>query len=224
MIPFGKGNRSTEGIILARGTGEKVPGIKPLSAVLDQAPVLDSDGIALALWMRQRYFCTLFEAVKTILPSGLWYRFREIWSLTDPEMERAAADALAISVRRASGVLDVLYASNGTADLETLQDACGADVSATLRELKKAGVVACEASAKRKISDKKRRMVELAVSAEDALALTEASKRRYLLFYRRLHADLKRAGEGRYRGVYGGRSPASFRGGIGGACGPHRAE
>ena len=177
MIPFGKGNRSTEGIILARGTGEKVPGIKPLSAVLDQAPVLDSDGIALALWMRQRYFCTLFEAVKTILPSGLWYRFREIWSLTDPEMERAAADALAISVRRASGVLDVLYASNGTADFETLQDACGADVSATLRELKKAGVVACEASAKRKISDKKRRMVELAVSAEDALALTEARRR-----------------------------------------------
>ena len=50
---------------------------------LDDAPVLDSQGIALALWMRQRYFCTMFEAVKTILPAGLWYRLREIWRLAD---------------------------------------------------------------------------------------------------------------------------------------------
>ena len=82
-VPFGRGNRTSEGIILARGSGEKLPGLKPLEAVLDDAPVLDSQGIALALWMRQRYFCTMFEAVKTILPAGLWYRLREIWRLAD---------------------------------------------------------------------------------------------------------------------------------------------
>ena len=75
-VPFGRGNRVSEGIILARTQGEKQPGLKPLAAVLDSAPVLDQDGIALALWMRQRYFCTLYEAVKTILPTGLWYRLR----------------------------------------------------------------------------------------------------------------------------------------------------
>ena len=71
-VPFGRGNRESEGIILARERGEKLPGIKPLTAVLDAEPVLDSAGISLALWMRQRYFCTMFEAVKTILPAGLW--------------------------------------------------------------------------------------------------------------------------------------------------------
>ena len=80
-VPFGRGNRESEGIILARSTGEKHPGLKPLKAVLDREPVLDQEGIALALWMRQRYFCTLFEAVKTILPAGLWYQFREVWHL-----------------------------------------------------------------------------------------------------------------------------------------------
>ena len=53
-VPFGRGNRTSEGIILARGSGEKLPGLKPLEAVLDDEPVLDSQGIALALWMRQR--------------------------------------------------------------------------------------------------------------------------------------------------------------------------
>ena len=48
-VPFGRGNRSSEGIILARTTGEKSQGLKPLASVLDREPVLDSDGIALAL-------------------------------------------------------------------------------------------------------------------------------------------------------------------------------
>ena len=69
-VPFGRGNRESEGMILARGSGEKIPGLKPVKALLDREPVLDQDGISLALWMRQRYFCTMFEAVKTILPAG----------------------------------------------------------------------------------------------------------------------------------------------------------
>ena len=77
-VPFGRGNRTSEGIILARTPGEKMQGLKPLLSVLDREPVLDGDGIALALWLRQRYFCTLFEAVKAILPAGLWYQIREV--------------------------------------------------------------------------------------------------------------------------------------------------
>ena len=97
-VPFGQGNRESEGILLARvENGEKHPRLKPLKAVLDAEPVLDSEGIALALWMRQRYFCTLFDAVKTILPAGLWYRFREIWRTVEG-LDRAAADAAAAAV------------------------------------------------------------------------------------------------------------------------------
>ena len=36
MVPFGRGNRSSEGVVLARGTGERTPKLKPLKAVLDQ--------------------------------------------------------------------------------------------------------------------------------------------------------------------------------------------
>ena len=171
-VPFGRGNRESEGIILARGTGEKIPGLKPAKAVLDREPVLDQDGISLALWMRQRYFCTMFEAVKTILPAGLWYRFREVWHLTDdPEGREKAA-----TIKGGTGVWEALAANGGQCDQETLRDLCGERVLAVLKALQKAGLVWCETTAKRKISDKTRRMAELAVSAEDALALTEARK------------------------------------------------
>ena len=175
-VPFGRGNRTSEGVILARGTGEKTPRLKPLAAVLDQAPMLDEDGIALALWMRQRYFCTMFDAIKTILPAGLWYRLQEKWHLADG-LERSEADALCGEIRRAAAVLDVLYAAGGSASLDALSDACGQEVSATLHAMEKVGAVRCETAAKRQISDKTRRVAELAISAEDALAIVEPKRR-----------------------------------------------
>ncbi len=176
-VPFGRGNRISEGVILARSTGEKQPGLKALEMVLDSEPVLDADGIALALWLRQRYFCTMFEAVKAILPAGLWYRLREVWRLREG-LDRPAADALSARIKRAPAVLDALFASGGCADLEALRDACGPEAETVLRALQKAGVTDCETAAKRKISDKLRRMVSLAVDAEEALALTERSAAR----------------------------------------------
>ena len=182
-VPFGKGNRQSEGIILARGTGEKIPGLKPLTGVLDQKVVLDSDGIALALWMRQRYFCTLFEAVKAILPAGLWYRFYEIWRLAEPKLDRAEAERKAESVYGGSQVLEVLYASGGSAELGELKTACGEDAGARLKALQKAGVLICETEAKRKIRDKTRRMAELAIRAEEALSIVEANRGRAPMRY-----------------------------------------
>ena len=47
--PFGRGNRMSEGVILACTTGVKTPGLKPITEVLDESPVLDDKEIAMAL-------------------------------------------------------------------------------------------------------------------------------------------------------------------------------
>ena len=175
-VPFGRGNKLSEGMILARGEGEKARGLKALSAVLDRDPVLDSAGLALALWMRQRYFCTMSEAVRTILPAGLWYRLQEIWRL-QAELDLETARAAAGGVRHGPEVLETLERSGGSAGLEALRDAHGDGALPALRALEKAGVVWRETAVKQKVGDKTRRMAELALSAEEALALTEAKRR-----------------------------------------------
>ena len=172
-IPFGRGNRNTEGVILARGTGEKVPKLKPLLSVLDAVPVLDEAEIALALWMRQRYFCTLFEAIKTILPTGLWYRFREVWRLTEENGEAAKIE----TIPGAAPVVETLQSLGGSAAAETLCAACGPETEAVLQALSRAGLVRRELDGKQKVGDKTCRMVELAVPGEEALAAVEAKKR-----------------------------------------------
>ena len=81
-VPFGNGNRTSEGMVLALHYGEGRKGLKALSAVLDGECVLDEDRMKLAFWLRERYFCTLYDAVRLILPAGLWYRIREVYVLT----------------------------------------------------------------------------------------------------------------------------------------------
>ena len=174
MVPFGRGNKESEGLILARVQEPKLPGSKAIRQILDPEPVLDKAGIDLALWMRGRYFCTVFEAVKTILPAGLWYGLREIWSLA---MEPEAARSAAVGIPGAWQVLDLLEKQGGKADIRVLRDALGDGAEKPLKAMKKAEILACETDAKRKIADKSHRMVELAVNTEDAYALTEPKRR-----------------------------------------------
>ena len=174
MVPFGRGNKESEGLILARVQEPKLPGSKAIRQILDSEPVLDKAGIDLALWMRGRYFCTVFEAVKTILPAGLWYGLREIWSLA---MEPETARSTAVGIPGAWQVLDLLEKQGGKADIRVLRDALGDGAEKPLKAMKKAKILTCETDAKRKIADKSHRMVELAVNTEDAYALTEPKRR-----------------------------------------------
>lgn len=174
MVPFGRGNKESEGLILARVQEPKLPGSKAIRQILDPEPVLDKAGIDLALWMRGRYFCTVFEAVKTILPAGLWYGLREIWSLAmEPETARSAA----VGIPGAWQVLDLLEKQGGKADIRVLRDALGDGAEKPLKAMKKVEILTCETDAKRKIADKSHRMVELSVNTEDAYALTEPKRR-----------------------------------------------
>lgn len=80
VVPFGRANRRTEAIILAvsEGTDEK---LKLIERPLDDAPVMDEEQLRLAAFIRERYFCTYYDAVKAILPAGLWFRQEKVYRI-----------------------------------------------------------------------------------------------------------------------------------------------
>ena len=71
-VPFGQGNRSREGIVMELSQSEPERQLKAIEAVLDEEPVLSAEALRLAKWMRARYFCTYYDAFKTILPAAVW--------------------------------------------------------------------------------------------------------------------------------------------------------
>ncbi len=74
IVPFGRGNRRCEAIVLSvyKYDGDSV--LKTVESVIEPEPILSDAQIKLALWMRDRFFCTVYDAVHAMLPSGIWYK------------------------------------------------------------------------------------------------------------------------------------------------------
>ena len=75
LVPFGKGNRERQGIIMeikenSDGNGR----LKKISQLIDNEPVLSDEMLKLVLRLKERTFCTLFEAAKAVLPAGMCHR------------------------------------------------------------------------------------------------------------------------------------------------------
>ncbi len=56
--------------------------LKPVESVLDDAPVLSDTMLRLAAFLRERYFCTFFDAVRAMLPAGLSFHAKDEIVLT----------------------------------------------------------------------------------------------------------------------------------------------
>ena len=99
IVPFGAGNRRTEGIILTTGQASATEKrLKSLVSLLDEAPVLDREGIRLALWMRERFFCTVYEAVRAMLPAGLWFSLHDSYRIAEGIDREKSYQAVGLSL------------------------------------------------------------------------------------------------------------------------------
>lgn len=80
-VPFGTGNRQRVGVVFELSQGEG-GALKSISAVLDREETLTPDMLELAKWMKERCYCTLFEAVKLMIPSGFHLRLKDSYVLS----------------------------------------------------------------------------------------------------------------------------------------------
>ena len=175
LIPFGRGNRRSEGFILDIVREEDKPAYKPIDAFLDDAPLLDSRDIRLVRWMKARYFCTYYDALKTLLPGGVWLKSREIWKLNEEVSAEEALGAVAPDSIEETLLCAVLGAKG--AERTALNELGGEKTGRALHTMAQQGILVCETTMKQRLGDKKARMVSLCVSAEEALAAVEPRRR-----------------------------------------------
>ncbi len=74
LVPFGRGDKCRQGIVLAVSEYNGKDNLKRISQVIDEAPVLNDEMLKLVMWLRERTFCTYFEAAKAVLPSGMCHK------------------------------------------------------------------------------------------------------------------------------------------------------
>lgn len=83
LIPFGRGNRKRVGLILSVENADEaeVTRLKYIMSVEDDEPVLNAEMLELVHWLHETTFCTYYDAVRTILPSGMNINIKEHYQL-----------------------------------------------------------------------------------------------------------------------------------------------
>ena len=178
VVPFGAGNRRTEGFVLSVCTADfPDKRLKTIIAQLDEEPVLNAESISLALWMRERWFCTVYEALRAMLPAGLYYALRDIYQLADGINSEDAMAAAGRS-RNEQCVVSLLSDQPHGLELSQIKEAFGTrNPMPALNSLLEKGILELHTSASRGVGDKTEKLISLAIPPEEALEQV-ASKRK----------------------------------------------
>lgn len=164
LVPFGRGNKKVEGMILAirthtSGTFQ----LKPLTQLLDEQPVLDEAQIHLAIWMRERLYCTFFDCLHAMLPAGLWFKKKEVYCLSGLPIP----DTLSDQAREVLALFSNDTPQRTIEELRTLTH--GRCTGIVLAELEQAGCLSYHSNIRQRSQHKTERMLSLAIPTSDAM-------------------------------------------------------
>jgi len=165
-VPFGRGNHRCEGVVLAVEDGS-TENLKAVEKQLDEEPVVSQQLLRLAAFIRERYFCTFYEAIRAMLPAGLWFQTKETFSLTE---DRGWKEK---TVRNpdARAILNLLEDLGGQAEEELLRGVVAdeAQFHSALQYLFRKKWLCAREEHLRRLNDKTERIATLASSPEEAM-------------------------------------------------------
>ena len=166
MVPFGRGNRRCEGVVLAVEEGSS-QGLKCVEQVLDEVSLLSGTMLRLAAFLRERYFCTFYEAVRVMLPAGLWFKEKNTYRLTedlswkDNPPHREHAQEFLVCMEDLGGQADESLLRTLVSEDEEFRG--------VLQYLLRKKWIAGKTSLLRQTRDKTEKIATLASSAEEAM-------------------------------------------------------
>ena len=134
-VPFGKGNTERSGIIIAISNSDKSNlQLKSIIEVLDRP--LSDEMVSLALWMKERCFCTTYDCLKQMLPRA----YGKIGSKTLKMVRLAENDIDFSTLTKKQRNVCELLADIGAAGVNEICEFCSVGIS-VLNTLKKHNVV-----------------------------------------------------------------------------------
>ncbi len=149
LAPFGRGNRKRQGIIMsAEYSDAESKSLKSILKVLDDSPVLSEEMLKTAEFMKEHYFCTLYDAVKTMLPAGINYRITTLYGVKDSgSFDESSLDD---EQRR---IYDYLFTRRRAVRSDVITDAFGFDNTGVLDDMVSKGALYKSDETFRRVAD-----------------------------------------------------------------------
>lgn len=157
LVPFGNGNKKRQGFVFALRQPKGDKKCKDIAEVLDDEPLLNNELLRLAVFLKEQTFCTLFEAAKAMLPSGIGLHFVLSYILNpayteETPLEDAAQQAVVAYLREKA-----VYVKRD----KILKELGYKKDIPLLETMAKKGILLCNTDAQRKIGDATVKMARL---------------------------------------------------------------
>ena len=165
-VPFGRGNRRCEGVVLALEPGDE-NNLKAVEQILDPESVVSDYQLRMAAFVRERYFCTFYDALRTMLPAGLWFQTRATVTLTDDR----SWNGKTIKNPDAQRILTLLEDLGGQAEESILRSAVEDEeqLRTALQYLQRKKWISAQSDFSRRMGDKTERIATLTASVAEAM-------------------------------------------------------
>ena len=164
-VPFGRGNTRRQGMVMSVCEADDTAGLKEVLELLDSEPVLSDELLKLAEFIKSRFFCTYYDAVKAILPAGISYRLSVEYSVSDK-----LGDAFYDLDDEKRRIVTVIRSKDNKAEREALIKELGYADASVLESMVADGILEKNDSSMRRIGDKTVRMMRLTENYEDELS------------------------------------------------------
>ena len=161
LVSFGHGSKKRQGFVFSVSENSETQGarLKKISEVLDETPLLSDEMIKLASFIADRTFCTLFDAVKAVLPSGIYLRVIETFMVQPEYLDEDPTDISAEEKQ----ILDYLRKKDNLVNDEKIYKDLGLSPETQLvKNLYNKGILLRNVDTHRRINDATVKIVSLA--------------------------------------------------------------
>ncbi len=149
-VPFGRSNKKCVGIIFDISDTTESARPKKILDVLDEGPLLNDEMLELAVWIKERTFCTLYEAAKAMLPTGINHRIVASYAV-DSECTENIIDKLDETEKE---IYEYLLKRSVFVKVDTIFNSLSLkNSSSVLDGMVKKGVLLCSYDAVRNLGD-----------------------------------------------------------------------
>lgn len=171
LVPFGKGNKKSIGIIFGVEEATDIEKVKPIAAFPDKEAVADERTCQMAVWLKEHTFCTLFDGVKAQLPAGVSLKIIAEYRMAR-ELSKEESDKLSPDERT---VIFSLNNSKVPVSAVRFNEILGDAAESTLASLCKKGMIERTDEAVRTLGDASVKVV--ALTGEETVAEYFKTKR-----------------------------------------------
>lgn len=165
LVPFGRANSVRQGTVIAQNTTENTDKLKAIVSVIDTKPVLNAEMLELCEFLRERTFCTYYDAIRTLLPFGLDFKLVKGYILCDSFRGPLNDDMrnIAAYIKR-----------HGAVKRDKLLEICALNSKSDLPDiLEKQGFLQSTSNAVRRIGDASVKMAKLNNELAGTVKLTQ---------------------------------------------------